>query len=175
MFQAGMIKLGYAILPVVNNVLEKILNWSQKISEGFSLAWNKSELLRDVVYGIGYLAKSSFMMMWNGVVAIGKVFTWLGDKLGITKGDILGLLKGINDFYVTTKNKISAIGSGFLAVFKMIKKAWDAIWSGDFNILKKLKISDLSKAFNNAYDKQIVASGYKKIKIEEITEKIKAR
>ncbi|OQY03186.1 MAG: phage tail tape measure protein [Bacteroidetes bacterium 4572_117] len=170
MIQAGMTKLGYAILPVVNTVLEKILSWTGGISEDFSRAWDKSELLRDAVGALGSALWNTVTFMFKGMKLVGKIFTWLGGKIGITKGSIFGLLEGIDAFYVNTKMKITAIGSGFLAIFKLIKKAWDGIWSGDLTALKKLTLSNLKGAFDVAY-----GDSYKNSLAERFKEKTKKK
>ncbi|MBN1250688.1 MAG: phage tail tape measure protein [Bacteroidales bacterium] len=149
-FQGMMIKLGYAILPVVNNVLETILNWTKSLTDGISSVWEKSEMFRDTIKGIGFAIKLPFSLIFDGIKLIGQAFLLLGSQFGITKDSITGLFKGINDFYANTKNKLTSIGRGFMAVFKLIKEAWDGIWNRDFSAFKKLSMSNLRNAFNEA-------------------------
>jgi TP901 family phage tail tape measure protein len=152
-FSGLMTEIGYKILPVVNVALEKALGWITGITEGISTAYEKSALFRDVVDGIGWAISS----LWDGATMY---FSSLSDSFDKASKEMekygyswKKLGEDLETTYSWHKKQIIGFVNGAIGVLRLLKDAWDGLWSGDATAFEKLSIKNIRKAFYEGYQK----------------------
>jgi phage tail tape measure protein, TP901 family, core region len=159
MIKGTMIEIGQSALPLINSIGQGILdmiNW-------FKNLWNTSAAFRDIIGGIGTVAKFSFNM---ALVPMKAIFGWF-QVLGGVINWLISLIPGMSGGFTTMYNKIrpylvwiKEFLTGILQVLRGIVTFNMNDIKGGVNSIRNMSIDDIRKKLN-ADDKahQLKAQG----------------
>ncbi len=136
--------LGKAIYSVP--IFGWILAGITAIVAAFTLLWNKSEKFRGIIYGIWEVTKFVFSGLFNFfktvVQGIGKVFTWLKEKVF---KPVIDFFRNMFGWLIGLFDKILQ-GIGF--IFKPIIALWNRLTKSKF-------VLDIKSNFSKGYEKGV--------------------
>lgn len=134
-----MIMLGEKALPFIEQLGEKIsgvIKWVRDL-------YDKSQLFRDVISGIGTVITSAFkiafiplVQLWNYIKLIGMAFSWVSEK-------VFGFSGGIEEFYNKVRPYLIYLKEMFGGIADIMYKIITFDFKGAYESFKTFKMPNM--------------------------------
>lgn len=138
--KGGMIKLGQAALPIINNIavgIQDMIKWWKDL-------YDKSALFRDVLSTIGSILYSTWQASLIGIKMVWNMLQNIGSAINFVVSKIPGMGGGIEGFYNKVRPYLIYIRELLSSVADIMYKLVTFDFTGAVSAVKNFKMPDIN-------------------------------